>query len=61
MEDIKRSSWKFFEEVIKKFNYKEPDFKIIVGKVVSNMKALGCSMSLKLHFLKSRLSYSQKV
>jgi len=31
-------------------NYKDPDFENIVGNMLAILKALGCSMSLKLHF-----------
>ena len=48
-----------FNEVVKTFlgNYKDPDFENIVGNMLANLKALGCSLSLKLHFLNSHLSY----
>ena len=58
MEHIERSAWKSFKEVVKKFlgNQKDPDFMNIKGYMLENFKALGCSMSLKLHFLNSHLS-----
>ena len=51
-------AWKSFYKAVKKFlcNYKDSDFENIVGNRLGNLKALGCSMSLKLHFLKSHLS-----
>ena len=59
MEGIERSAWESFKEVVKKFlgNYKDPDSENIVRNMLKNFKALGCSMSLKLHFLNSHLSY----
>jgi len=59
MKEIERSAWQSFKEVVKKFlgNYRDTDFENIVGNMMKNLKALGCSMSLKLHFLNSHLSY----
>jgi hypothetical protein len=59
MKEIERSAWLSFKEVVKKFlgNCKDTDFENIVGNMMKNLKALGCSMSLKLHFLDSHLSY----
>ena len=54
-----RSTWKSFKEVVRKFlgNYKDPDFENIVENMLANLKALGCSVSLKFHFLNSHLIY----
>lgn len=59
MKEIERSAWQSFKEVVKKFlgNYRDTDFENIVGNMMKNLKALGCSMSLKLHFLNSHLNY----
>ena len=52
-------AWLSFKEVVSKFlgNNKDPNFKAIVEDMLQNLKELGCSMSLKLHFLHSHLDY----
>lgn len=52
-------AWVSFKEVVSKFlgNNKDPNFKAIVENMLQNMKELGCSMSLKLHFLHSHLDF----
>jgi len=54
-----RNAWKSLKEVAKKVlgSCKDFDFENIVGNMLANLKALGCTISLKFHFLNSRLSY----
>jgi len=51
MERIQRSC----EEILG--NIKDPLYKEIVRNMLDKFKRLGCNMSLKLHFLASRLDY----
>ncbi|GBL90486.1 hypothetical protein AVEN_179413-1 [Araneus ventricosus] len=48
-----------FKLVITSFllNKKDPNYKSIVEEMIKNFKILGCSMSLKVHFLDSHLDY----
>lgn len=59
MTEIEKDAWKAFKEVVKKFlgNNKDPNFKCIVENMLIKFKDLGCSMSLKVHFLNSHIDY----
>lgn len=59
MKKAEKEAWISFKEVASKFlgNNKDPDYEEIVNKMLKCFKTLGCSMSLKLHFLNSHLSY----
>lgn len=54
-----KDAWLSFKEVTQKFlgNNRDPKYKTIASIVLRNYQKLGCNMSLKLHFLKSHLSY----
>ena len=53
MTDPQKEGWIAFKEVIQKFlsNNKDPNYKKIVGRMLKAFQALGCLMSLKVHFL----------
>ena len=57
MNDVERSAWNSFKDVVTKFlgNQKDPDIENIVKNILCFFKNLGCSMSFKLHFLNSHL------
>ncbi|GBM50564.1 hypothetical protein AVEN_266786-1 [Araneus ventricosus] len=59
METNERKAWESFKLVITSFlgNKKEPKYKSIVEEIIKHFKMLGCSMSLKVHFLDSHLDY----
>jgi hypothetical protein len=61
--DIRKllSGWNAFK-VIAKFlgNYKDPNYKQIVDKMLEKFIALSCAMSLKVHFLNAHLDYFPK-
>ncbi|GBN84752.1 hypothetical protein AVEN_256830-1 [Araneus ventricosus] len=59
METNERKAWEYFKLVITSFlgNKKDPNYKSIVEEMIKNFKILGCSMSLKVHFLDSHLDY----
>jgi len=59
MQDNEKEAWNAFRDVVLKFlgNQKDPNFKRIVRKMLTKFKDLGCSMSLKVHFLASHLDY----
>ncbi|GBO10313.1 hypothetical protein AVEN_154387-1 [Araneus ventricosus] len=62
METKKSKAWKSFNLVITTFlgNRKVPNFKSIVEEMIKNFKILGCSMSLKVHFLDYHPDYFSK-
>ncbi|GBN57236.1 hypothetical protein AVEN_214502-1 [Araneus ventricosus] len=57
MEPNERKAWESFKIVFTRFlgNKKDPNYKYIVEEMIKNFKILGCSMSLKVHFLDSHL------
>ncbi|GBM79689.1 hypothetical protein AVEN_71215-1 [Araneus ventricosus] len=59
METNERKAWESFKLVITSClgNKKDPNYKSIVEEMIQNFKILGCSMSLKVHFLDSHLDY----
>ncbi|GBL73051.1 hypothetical protein AVEN_128213-1 [Araneus ventricosus] len=59
METNERKAWESFKLVITSFlgNKKDPNYKSIVEEIIKNFKILGCSISLKVHFLDSHLDY----
>ncbi|GBM64476.1 hypothetical protein AVEN_194234-1 [Araneus ventricosus] len=59
METSERKTWKSLKLVITSFlgNKKSPNYKSILEKVIKKFNILGCSMSLKVHFLDSHLDY----
>ncbi|GBO41656.1 hypothetical protein AVEN_134408-1 [Araneus ventricosus] len=59
METNERKSWESFKLGIISFigNKKNPNYKSIVEEMIENFKILGCSTSLKVHFLDSHLDY----
>ncbi|GBM61960.1 hypothetical protein AVEN_60816-1 [Araneus ventricosus] len=59
METNERKAWESFKLFITSFlgNKKDPNYKSIVEEMIQNFKILGCSISLKVHFLDSHLVY----
>lgn len=59
MEVAEKEAWVAFKDVVTKFlgNKKDPNFKSIVETMLQKYQNLGCSMSLKVHFLHSHLDY----
>jgi len=55
----KRRAWKVFENVCRKFrgSEKAENLSETVQKLISPCLAMGCNMSLKLHFLHSLLNF----
>ena len=62
MEKNEREAWKSLKLIITRFlgNKEDPNYKSIVEEMLKNFKILGCSMSLKVHFLDSHLGYSSE-
>lgn len=59
MTDPQREGWIAVKEVVEKFlgNNKDPNYKQIFKGLLKAFQALGCLMSLKVHFLHSHLDY----
>jgi hypothetical protein len=57
MSEVEREAWTAFQSVIRNFlgNNKDPHYVTIVANMLTKIKVLGCSMSLKLHVLHAHL------
>ena len=57
--EAEKDTWISFKNVIKNFlgNYKSPDYKNIVGRILEKFKVLGCNISLKVHFLHAHFDH----
>ncbi|GBM57695.1 hypothetical protein AVEN_222544-1 [Araneus ventricosus] len=63
METNERKASESFKLVFTSFlgNKMDPNYKYIVEEMIKNFKILGCSMSLKVHFLDSHLDYFPEI
>jgi hypothetical protein len=59
MKTVEKEAWNAFKEIIAKFlgNYKDPNYKQIVEKMLEKFKPLDYATSLKVHFLNAHLDY----
>lgn len=59
LSDLEKSAWESFIKVTQNFlgNHRSNDYESIVEELLSTYKALGCNMSLKIHFLHSHLDF----
>lgn len=59
MTAIEKNAWISFKEVVKKFlgNNKDPEYRQIVMKILTNFKNLDSNMSIKIHFLHSHIDF----
>lgn len=59
MTTTEKSAWDSFYKVSKNFlgNNKSSNYKEMVSEMVKNYHALGCNMSIKLHFFYSHVDY----
>lgn len=57
MTNKEKSAWVSFKDVVNNFlgNYKHPDYKNIVKKMLKNLRSINVSVSYKLHFLNAHL------
>ena len=57
------ATWGSFKNVVKQFQRKEKSeySKQLVSDLLQKYRALGCNMSLKIHFLDSHLNFSLKI
>ena len=56
---LERDAWVAFKDVVAGFlgNHKSNNYKEIVDTLLGSYKAMGCNMSLKIHFLHSHLEF----
>ena len=61
-ESKRKESFDAFEAISRGFlgNAKDPEYKKIIKELLIANKALGCNMSLEIHFLHSHLDFSTK-
>ena len=54
-----RSAWLSFKRICKDFlgNHKAANYQDVVQDLLTSYKAMGCNMSLKIHFLESHLDF----
>lgn len=62
LSDLEKSAWESFMKVTSNFlgNHRSKNYKSIIKKLLTTYKALGCNMSLKIHFLHSHLDFFPK-
>jgi hypothetical protein len=63
MTEAEREAWIAFKTAVTKLleKNKNPVYVTIVANMLEKFKALGCLMSLKLHFLKQHLDFFPKI
>jgi len=59
LNETERNAWLLFKRICKEFlgNHKAANYQDIVQDVLTSCKAMGCNMSLKIHFLESHLDF----
>ena len=57
--ETERNAWLSFKRICKDFlgNHKAAKYQDVVQDLVTSYKAMGCNMSLKIHFLESHLDF----
>ena len=64
LNETERNAWLSFKRICKDFlgNHKAANYQDVVQDLLTSYKAMGCNMSLKIHFLESHLDFfSQKI
>jgi len=59
LNETERHAWLYFERICKEFigNHKAANYQDVVQYLLPSYKAVGCNMSLKIHFLESHLEF----
>jgi hypothetical protein len=59
LNESEKAAWRSFQKVVKNFlrNKKAKNFEDMISDLIENYRALGCNMSLKMHFLDSHLDF----
>jgi len=60
LNETERNAWLSFKRICKDFlgNHKAANYQDVVRDLLTSYKAMGCNMSLKIHFLESHLDFS---
>lgn len=53
------AAWESFEAVVEGFlgNYRRPDYRQVIAKLLENYHRIGANLTLKMHFLKNHLDF----
>jgi len=59
LNESERNAWLSFKRICKDFlrNHKTINYQDVVQDLLTSFKAMGCNMSLKIHFLESHLDF----
>ena len=59
LNETERNEWLSFKKICKDFlgNHKAANYQDVVQDLLTSYKAMGCNMSLKIHFLESQLDF----
>ena len=59
LNETERNAWLQFKRICKDFlrNHKAANYQDVVQDLLTSYKAMGCNMSLKIHFLVSHLEF----
>jgi len=63
LNETERNAWLSFKRIYKDFlgNHKAVNYQDVWQDLLTLYRAMGCKMSLKMHFLESQLDLSQKI
>ena len=61
LNEMERNAWLSFKRICKDFvgNHKAANYQDVVQDLLTSHKAMGCNMSLKIHFVESHLDFFQ--
>ena len=59
LDETERNAWLSFKRICKDLlgNHKATNYQNVVQDLLNSYKAIGCNMSLKIHFLQSHLDF----
>ena len=59
LNETERNAWLSFKRICKEFlgNHKTTNYEDVVQDLLTSYKAVGCKVSLKIHFLESHLDF----
>ena len=59
LNETERNAWLSFKRICKDFlgNHKAANYQDVVQDLLTSYKAMGCNMTLKIHFLESHLDF----
>ena len=62
LNETERNAWLSFKRISKDFigNHKAVNYQDVVQGLLTSYKAMGCNMSVKIHFLESHFGFSQE-